>query len=796
MQTVVQPRNKPAPAEERLHLKTTQVRRLWQKLHLFAAKGPAYHAIYGRWQWRRLLHQWRRPATHCSPDQLWAALALEQPALLAVQQAVVANNGSAATTALTRYFQQRQTPQFCFTAADVPTILAQVEREAPSQKAATIRLADEICANRFTFRGVPTVTFADGIDWQYAPAGNVDWRWDLNRHSYFETLGRAYRYSGDERYAEKFRSLLLDWLAANPAGVYQPNWASVFEVAFRINTWLWAFHLFQPSAAFDEATVPALVAGLWQHGIYLETFLEYHAQNNHLLLEAKALAMLGLLFPEFTAASRWRQRGLALFYRELSAQVCADGVHGERATLYHRIITSETVELLTLLAQNQQPAPPGINETFARMIAFERNAARPDGVLPLLGDSALADVHLRFNGAQAGAAFLGAPATTDESITLGETDLWLLGGRTVKPVAMTGATARPRTSCAFPDGGYFVMQGGQPPTARYLLVDCGPFGYQRDATHGHADALSLELYADGQSWLVDPGVYSTHLGWAWRCFFRGSAAHNTVVVDGEDQSLLLDSRRVYRPAQATLQQWHTSATLDFFSGVHDGYSRLAAPVRHQRQIVFVKPFYWVVIDRLTGAGTHCFDLYFHLMSDLNVSLDAASGRLYAINGAGASLQILPLDPAGLQTEIITGATEPIQGWVSLYSGEKRPAPTLRYRREATVPVNFCTVLYPQTVGRASDPVTLTSLSVTLENDNSAETQMTGPARQMLTALTIDNDGCVDYLLVEAESNQERRGRRKRFADYTTDAHLFYRRENKADGRLINQMTLGERKEGV
>lgn len=330
------------------------------------------------------------------------------------------------------------------------------------------------------------------------------------------------------------------------------------------------------------------------------------------------------------------------------------------------------------------------------------------------------------------------------------------------------------------------MQAGQGVDARYLLADCGPFGYHRDATHGHADALAFELFADGQSWLVDPGVYSTHLGWHWRRFFRGTAAHNTVVVDEQDQSLLLDGRRVYQPAQATLQEWYSSPVLDFLDGAHDGYHRLPSPVTHRRQIVFIKPDYWVVIDWLTGAGEHCVDLYFHLLSDLKTSLDPRSGQLHAASEAGARLQILPLDHDGWQAALSSGATDPVQGWVSRYSGEKRPAPTLRYRRQSALPVTFCTVLYPQPAGRTLTSVTVTPLAVRIKNEG----------RSAITALTIDHGRFVDDLLVAARATRDNQRIQKQFAGYTTDAHLFYRRQDKISGQVVSQMALGGQRGGA
>lgn len=750
-----------------------QLTHFGRKIQLFVAKGPAYHYTYGRWRLNRWLGRRQAETVTLDNRTFFAQLNLKQAGLSQVKQAVDERNYEQAKINLKTYFQTRNTPRFFFEPSDIKPNIALID---PHQQQTTIRSADEICRHTFHFRRAEPVKFEDNIDWAYRPHGNLDWTWDLNRHAYFETLGRAYWYTGDERYAQKFGELLLDWLAKNPVSINQPNWASVFEVAFRINAWLWAFYYFRSAAAFDPAACQALLQGLLAHGRYLDAYLELHAQNNHLLLEAKALAMLGVLFPEFKLAVRWRERGLRVLYQQIGAQVYPDGVHGEQATHYHRVISGELLELLVLLENNCISVPMEIKETFGRMVEFELWITKPNGQIPLLGDSALEDTYLRFSAATGGPAFLGRPELKSIAPPLDEASVWLLGHQRAKPYLDQPTPPGGLNSRAFPEGGYFVMRHGQNTGSAYLVFDCGPFGYKPVPSHGHADALSFELYAHGQTLVVDSGIYSTQLGRDWRNFFRGSRAHNTVVVDDQDQSTLVDIWRVYHPAQATLHQWLSSDYFDFVDGSHDGYERLAEPITHRRQIFFAKPEYWVVIDSLMGQSKHCFDFYFHLPPDLATRLEPNSGLLCAGNGDGAGLIIAPLTSNKLEASLITGATEPIQGWVSFFSGEKQPAPTLRYRQQAIAPFQFCAVLYPYPAG-TNVSVAVSPLDVAL-GGQSRSSQLTG--------LRIETDTHIDYLVVEQEPARQH----KVFAAYETDAQLVYIRHKKENNELARVIIRG------
>ncbi len=656
------------------------------------AKGPAYHYAYGRWRLGQLGHwvQQRYPTPPLSTREFFAALAPGQPGLATVVRVAGEDRIEEACRMLVAHSVARREPQFHFgpdnNAALVDALPAQVKQD-------TVRAADDICQNRFCFRNVPPVQFDGLVDWDFRPEENVDWTWDLNRHFIFVTLGRAYQYTGDERYSAKFVELLQHWQATHPVDARRVVWYP-FETAVRLNCWMWAFHFFLGSETFQAQGLLDFLKGLLTHARFLAANLEYHVPNNHLLLEAKALAETGLLFPEFAEAARWRQEGLKVLWREVERQVGKDGVHRERATLYQRMIASELLEMLILLQRNEYDIPPAIMARFERMAEFQSVITRADGSYPLFSDSARRDEHIRFDACWGGAVFLHRPDLVSEESFPGEETAWLMGTASLPVDRPQRVKADSPKSLAFPQGGYFVMRHGQGDDQLHLTFDGGPFGYKPSPGHGHADALSFELFACGHTLLTDSGVYRNHAPSAWRNYFRGSRAHNTVVVDDQDQSRLINSWHVYRAAETTLHRWLATPHFDLVDASHDGYRRLPQPVVHRRRVVFVKPDYWIVIDTLNGKGDHQFDLLFHLMPDMEWRLEGSI--LNAENTAGVNFCIALVTPRPefVDTTIIQGATEPIQGWVSLYSGKKEPAPVLRYRHVGSTPVHFISLLCP------------------------------------------------------------------------------------------------------
>jgi hypothetical protein len=604
------------------------------------------------------------------------------------------------------------------------------------------------------------------VDWNYAPESNIEWTWDLNRHVFFETLGRAYHYTNKERYACKFGELLKSWLKNNHANEKNRNWSNVYEVALRINTWIWAYYFFRQSYTFDVATCILFLKGLLAQGIYLSKNIEYHVRNNHLLLEAKSLALLGILFPEFKRASKWKSKGLKILFRQIRRQVCSDGVHGERATHYHRVITGELLELFVLMQNNNAYIPEDIIEAFRKMVEFEVSVTKPNGLVPLFGDSSQDDTHLRFSGANGGPIYLNQIKLNPVLSYPEETCIWLLGCERVKKFINLTPKKFDIDSKAFPHGGYFIMRSGEGLDVKYLAFDCGPFGYKPTPNHGHADALSFEMYAFGKTIIVDPGIYSVSFGEKWRNYFRSTKAHNTVVVDDKNQSTLLGFNRVYNPATATLHEWITNTIFDFVDGSHDGYQRLKDPVTHRRQIIFIKPDYWLIIDILKGKKKHIFEQYFHFTPETELNLNKKSGILMAKHSQNVFMKIMPINTMGLKSEVIEGSTSPIQGWVSYLSGKKQPAPVLSYKFENLKKAQFCTVLYPHNT-KIENSIKVSSLEIKNRNENCKN-------GDELTAVQIDIGHYIDYILIDRNPSQTI----KTFYDYITDASITYLRITK------------------
>ena len=177
--------------------------------------------------------------------------------------------------------------------------------------------------------------------------------------------------------------------------------------------------------------------------------------------------------------------------------------------------------------------------------------------------------------------------------------------------------------------------------------------------HGHADALSITLNKNGKQILVDPGTYQYNGASEWRRYFKGTRAHNTITIDGRDQSVQETGFIWSHPFNVTVLGMSENAKNFFINAVHDGYERLEGPVRHKRDLLFFDETCFLIKDSFQGKGVHHFELNFHLHPDAE---QMKQKEWWQINNEGTRIYMRMIENSDF--DIICGSKDPIHGWYS------------------------------------------------------------------------------------------------------------------------------------
>jgi hypothetical protein len=601
---------------------------------------------------------WTAPAQgpRLADPEFFGALDLELPALAAVKAAVAAGDYSAARRAFAQHLKARATPCWSFDWRQRPP---HAERPA----GVNTRAADRVVAHELTSVGIP-YQFGPDIDWSINPTKlkYSEWTWQLSRHPFWQTLGRAYWDTGDEVYAREFVAQITDWITDNPVPVNDSGnstgsrWRTIETGIRMFSSWPECFFRFLSSPSFDDDAVVLMVKSMVEHARHLSA---HPTSNNWLAMEMNGLFHVGVLFPEFKDAALWRETAMQSLYAEMNLQVYPDGAQVELATGYHGVSLLNFLGTLKLSELNGIVLPGDYAARLEKMYDYYLKLAMPDGLYPALNDSSWGDCR--------------GPLREGVSRFPQRAD-W----RYVGSIGKEGELPT-LTSVAFPYAGWAVQRSGWGAQDAYLHFDYGPYG----AGHQHEDKLSVLVHAYGRRLLTEGGVYAYDSS-AWRRYVLSTRAHNTIMVDGLEQRRA-GLRETYVTKEALPNRWLSTPQFDFAEGWYDeGYgANRDRTVTHRRAVLFVKPEYWLVVDRLTpaDAAPHRYEAIFHFDGE-NAETGTSPLLARSTDPKQPNLAIVALHSAEVSVEIIKGQEQPaVQGWVPARGYEVRPVATPVFRTE-------------------------------------------------------------------------------------------------------------------
>ena len=598
-------------------------------------------------------------------SEVFSLLNLNYPGLEQVKALHASGKDSEAASALLEYYKQRK---------GIRTPDVDLKRLKISQEEQ--KWADEALEHTFfAHKGYqPSFNYGQDINWKYWPVQDNELRWQLHRHKWFTPMGKAYRLSGDEKYAKEWAFQYMDWIKKNPLVKINKDdyemkgkaaegeaenarfaWRPL-EVSHRLQDQTSQFQLFITSPSFTPEFLTEFLLNYHKHAVHI--LQNYSDQGNHLLFEAQRIMYAGVFFPEFKEAAAWRKSGIDILNREIGVQVYEDGGQFELDPHYHLAAINIFCKALYLADMNgfRNEFPQKYMNTVENMIMFYLNICFPDYTNPCFSDAKLAKKKEMIKNYKEWHKLYPENQTIQYFATEG------------KQGALPAYLSK-----GFLKSGFFVFRNSWGTDAVQMVVKAGPKAFW----HCQPDNGTFELWFNGKNLFPDSGSY-VYAGdeevMKWRNWFRQTRVHNTLTLNDE----------TLETTESVTRLWQPEGKEQILVTENQGYKNL----KHRRSVFFVDNTYFVIVDEAVGTAKGMINLHYQMPRG-KIANSREDMTFVTEFEPGSNMKLQCFGPEGM-------SMKKEEGWQSTDYRKKMKRMNVSFnaRKSDETPVRYITVIYP------------------------------------------------------------------------------------------------------
>ena len=537
--------------------------------------------------------------------------------------------------------------------------------------------------------------------------------WMPNRMLHLLKLSGAYAVTGEESYAAAWRDQAVSWCRYNPYCVGM-NWRSPLEIGIRLFVFNMGLQELAGSRALDSTALAPVLQSILRQGEHLASRFSYWDgnANNHLIGEAATLHAHASMWKPLRRSSEWRELGRTVFEREIERQVLSDGVSFENSVNYHVQVLDFV--LLHLLFRHLAGEPSGerIAAAAGRMAAAYCTLLSPRGRLPRFGDDTARE-HLILKDSDAVEKDGSGDPVRFDGLVKPEYRTVLKDASGAAHVVETSVPLK--IERLLPASGFAILRSPDSHLACFAgIVHDGSF----HGGHLHADPGTFELELGGRMIFIDSGTYLYTCDPRYRDHFKGTRAHNTLLVDGRElmESGNTFSWKTIRKARSLQLAVESNAAAVWSRHPVDG--RAGARFIHTRMLIRTGTGAWLIVDQVgpeaerccgeSGEHTHEAEIFFHTpferlragaagAVEFDAGEDISGGRAHSGRGANrpARVRLYGTASAEYRRRIVTGRDDLLAAYSPRY-GELRYGGTIAVASSFAGSVALCHVLHAAT----------------------------------------------------------------------------------------------------
>ncbi|OUS76049.1 hypothetical protein B1748_14660 [Paenibacillus sp. MY03] len=457
---------------------------------------------------------------------------------------------------------------------------------------------------------------------EYVTGDQVDAGWRFTTHTLNTEAARnlaiVYALTGEEKYADKAKEILVRYSELYPSYPVQPQYGKLFfqtlDEAVQMIQLVQAYDLIKPSGVLDVAESYGIEQNLFAASA--KTLQGYDVgKSNWQTWHNAAIGAIGAVLEDKTLMD-FSVLGRSGFDYQMTNSVLSDGFWYEGAIGYH--FYAQMALLLHAQSLKEMGYDLFGNANFKKTFdvtlqyaypdlgiinsndsgKYPTNLGAPGRVVPMDYEAVYAEYNDSSYAALLNTLYIDKERPPGGYVVPNNSSSGIVGEQAVfygKTDIASGGSL-PSESLNFEGLGHSVIRVGEGNDQLFALVDYGLHG----GYHGHPDKLHLDIFGKGERLAPDLGIppYSNSM---YTSYYKMTFSHNTVAVDGKTQNIpTVNNVESFEPTKLYLPSESFGIMTNTSSKAYDNMSQY-------ERTVAVTPDYMIDLFDVASASERQFD---------------------------------------------------------------------------------------------------------------------------------------------------------------------------------------------
>ncbi|WP_024615472.1 heparinase II/III family protein [Clostridium sp. Ade.TY] len=483
------------------------------------------------------------------------------------------------------------------------------------------------------------------FNWDYTPNGDEEWIFMLNRHEFLNKLLMAYYIEDDNKYIDKLKWFIFDWIDNNEINIKGGNTIRTIDTGIRCLAWIEILiHLINEDKLLDEE-ITKIVLSIKEQIEYLKkAYIGKYTLSNWGVLQTTSICSMYLWLGDFLDDKKLYKWAEEELYEQIDMQVFDDGSHWEQSLMYHIEVLNSSMKLINYSSKLNRHLNSKFKKKIESMAEYLVYAKSPKSTQEAQGDSDITDVRdclvkssVLFNNS------LLKWASFDKMDLM---SIWSLGEDGYKKFNSLKGKAPEEINKSFIDSGNIYLRDSFLEDSNYTYMQNGTLG----SGHGHTDLGHISIYHKGKPYFVDCGRYTYVEEDPIREYLKSHKAHNVCLIDNDPHGVPNKSWSYHKYGDCLKNYFNSKSGISYAEMPFTGTLKDGTPYLINRKVLYIQGGMWVVVNDIKCSGEHVAQSIYNL--DNNVKVTNNNNNI-EIDNDGDSLNLYSKDSFEMKNGLIS-----------------------------------------------------------------------------------------------------------------------------------------------